>query len=146
MKEAAEKRAGILSEYQANSADMKGALTALDAAINALKSSRPSSLAQMKSIIKTVRQATLLADALGVGTPKSIKAVTSLLQQPEVPMEDYSFHSEEIVSLLEDLKKDFTDTNNEVNAEEVKSVAAHNAFMQGKTSEKKDAEGDLDKA
>jgi predicted nucleic acid-binding Zn-ribbon protein len=145
MEEAAAERADILAEYQTNTADMKGALTALEGAINALKSSRPSSLAQMRSIIKTVRQATLLADALGVGTPKSIKAVSSLLQQPEVPMEDYSFHSEEIISLLEDLKKDFVSTKNELDAAEVKSVAAHDAFMQEKTSAKKDAELDLDK-
>merc|ERR1719162_2439642 len=117
---------------------MKGALAALEAAINALKSSRPSSLAQIHAVIKTVRRATLLADALGV-SPKAIKAVSSLLQQPEVPMEDYSFHSEEIVSLLEELKKDFTDTKNEVDAEEVKSIAAHDEFMQGKTSMLKDA-------
>merc|ERR1719408_338827 len=35
---------------------------------------------------------------------------------------------------------------NEMDAEEVKSVAAHDAFMQGKTTEKKNAEGELDKA
>jgi len=87
-----------------------------------------------------------LADALGVSNPKSIQAVTSLLQQPEVPMEDYTFGSEHIIEILEDLKKDFTDTKNQIDAEEVKSVAAHDAFMQGKTSEKKAAETSLDKA
>merc|ERR1719265_2064066 len=106
----------------------------------------PSSLAQIRSVIKTVRRATLLADALGVSNPKSIQAVTSLLQQPEVPMEDYTFHSEHIIEILEDLKKDFTDTKNQLDAEEVKSVAAHDAFMQGKTTEKKNAETSLDKA
>jgi septal ring factor EnvC (AmiA/AmiB activator) len=146
MAEAQAERDKTLAVYEANAADMKGALTALEAAINALKSSRPSSLAQMRSIIKTVRRATLLADALGVSNPKSIQAVTSLLQQPEVPMEDYTFHSEHIIEILEDLKKDFVDTKNQIDAEEVKSVAAHDAFMQGKTSEKKAAELSLDKA
>ena len=61
-------------------------------------------------------------------------------------MEDYTFHSEHIIEILEDLKKDFLDTKNELDAEEVKSVAAHDAFMQGKTSEKKAAELSLDKA
>merc|ERR1719281_1308227 len=124
---------------------MKAALAALEGAIKALKGSRPS-FTQLRSVIKTVRQATLLADALGLGSPKSVKAVSALLQQPEVPMEDYTFHSEHIIEILEDLKKDFVDTKNQIDAEEVKSVAAHDAFMQGKTSEKKNAETSLDKA
>merc|ERR1719428_2079309 len=125
---------------------MKSALNALDKAIAALKGSRPSSFLQIQGMVNTLRRATYLADALGIGSPKSIKAVTSLLQQPGVPMEDYSFHSEEIISMLEDLKKDFVDTKNQIDAEEVKSIAAHDAFMQGKTSEKKAAELSLDKA
>merc|ERR1719428_2404636 len=144
MAEAQAERDKILAVYEANSADMKAALAALEGAISALKSSRPS-LTQIRSVIKTVRRATLLADALGVSSPKNIKAVTALLQQPEVPMEDYTFHSEHIIEILEDLKKDFLDTKNELDAEEVKSVAAHDAFMQGKTSEKKAAELSLDK-
>jgi len=146
MAKAAAERAKTLAIYEANAADMTGALAALDAAINALKSSRPSSLAQIRSVIKTVRRATLLADALGVTSPKAIKAVSALIQQPEVPMEDYGFHSEEIISLLEELKKDFTDTKNEVDAEEVKSVSEHDGYMQQKTSKKKAAELNLDKA
>jgi len=146
MAKAAAERAKTLAEYEANAADMTAAMAQLDAAINALKSSRPSSLLEIKSIIKTVRRATLLADALGLSNPKSVQAVTSLIQQPEVPMEDYSFHSEEIIQILEDLKKDFTSTKNDLDAEEVKSVAEHDAFMQSKTSAKKAAEEDLDKA
>jgi len=145
MKEKAAERADLAAEYAKNDADMKAALAALEGAIKALKGSRPS-FTQLRSVIKTVRQATLLADALGLGSPKSIKTVSALLQQPEVPMEDYSFHSEEIITLLEDLKKDFTDTKNDLDAEEVKSIAAHDAFMQGKTSEKKAHELELDKA
>jgi len=146
MKEKAEERAGILATYEGNSADMKSALNALDKAIAALKGARPSSLLQIQGMINTIRRATELADILGIGNPKAVKAVTSLLQQPGVPMEDYSFHSEEVISLLEDLKKDFTDTMNDLDAEEVKSVAAHDSFKQSKTTEKKNTEADLDKA
>merc|ERR1719387_2577433 len=146
MAKAEAERAKTLAIYEANAADMTAAMAQLDAAINALKSSRPSSLVEIRSIIQTVRRATLLADALGVSNPKSVKAVTSLLQQPEVPMEDYSFHSESIIQILEDLKKDFTSTKSFLDAEEVKSVAEHDALMQSKTSMKKAAEGDLDAA
>merc|ERR1719428_1174229 len=86
MKDAADKRAETQEVYDTNSADMKGALEALDAAIKALKASRPASLASMRSVVKTVRKATLMADALGLGGPKTQKAVAALLQQPEVPM------------------------------------------------------------
>merc|ERR1719265_236094 len=48
--------------------------------------------------------------------------------------------------MLEDLKKSFTEEKNELDAAEVKSIAAHDAYMQEKTSAKKAAEGDLDKA
>jgi len=148
MAEAEKERADTLAVYQANSADMISAMKALDGAINALKSSKPSSLLQMRDVVKTVKRAMLLADALGISAPKSLKAVTSLLQidQPGVPMEDYSFHSGEIIVMLEGLKGDFKDTKNQLDEEEVASVAAHTMFMQGKTSEKKAAETELDKA
>merc|ERR1719408_596683 len=93
MEVAKAQRAKTLAEYEANAADMTAALTALEAAIKALKASRPASLAEMRSVIKTVRRASLIADALGVGGPQTQQAVTALLQQPEVPMQDYSFHS-----------------------------------------------------
>jgi len=146
MKESADERASTLKVFEANAADMKSALNALDKAIAVLKGSRPSSFLQIQGMANTLRRATYLADALGIGSPKAIKAVNALLQQPGVPMEDYSFHSEEVISLLEELKVDFTNTLNDLDAEEVKSVAAHMSFMQSKTSEKKDAELSLTKA
>merc|ERR1719281_1788593 len=146
MAEAQAERAKTLAVYEANAADMTGALTALKAAIKALKGSRPASLVELRSVVKTVRRATLIADALGVGSPKTMRAVTALLQQPEVPMQDYSFHSEDIIKMLEELLSDFKETKKDIDAAEVKSIAEHDKLMQALTSEKKDLEGDPGKA
>merc|ERR1719265_446762 len=75
-----------------------------------------------------------------------MNAVSMLLQQPEVPMEDYSFHSNDIIATLEGLLEDFKQTKIELDAAEVKSIAAFDKLMQALTSEKKDKEGDLEKA
>merc|ERR1719265_359231 len=75
-----------------------------------------------------------------------MNAVSMLLQQPEVPMEDYSFHSNDIIKTLEGLLEDFKDTKEQLDAAEVKSVAEFDTLMQALTSEKKDKEGDLEKA
>jgi len=146
MKQAKATRAQELALYEGNAADMTGALDALEAAIKTLKASKPASLAEMRSVIKTVRQAALMADALGVGGPKPMRALTALLQQPEVPMQDYDFHSGEIIEMLEKLLGDFKDTKREIDEAEVKTVSAFDRLMMSLTSEKKDAENDLDKA
>merc|ERR1719265_904980 len=55
-------------------------------------------------MIKTIRQAAFMGDAMG-HSPKTQKALAGLLQQdPEVPMEDFTFHSEEIISTIEETK------------------------------------------
>merc|ERR1719217_978439 len=71
MKKLEAQRAETLKVFSANSADMKGAIAALKGAIDVLKSSRPSSFAEIKSIVKTVRKATIMADALGLESPKT---------------------------------------------------------------------------
>lgn len=145
MKGLQEERAATQSLFDGNSADMKGALEALKAAIDALKASRPASFAQITGIIKTVRKAALMADALGLETTKTQRAVASLLQQPEVPMQNYDFHSEEVISMLEDLMKDFRKTKNGLDKDEVASIAEHDKKIQLLTTQKADQESDLAK-
>jgi len=96
-------------------------------------------------MVKPVRKATLIADALGIGGPKVQKVMTALLQQPQVPMQDYSFQSDEILGMLEDLLKDFQASKHELNEEEVKSITEHEKVMQAKTTEKDAKEGELEK-
>lgn len=133
IKEAEHKRAEELKVYETNSADLMSALEGLENAIKVLKASKTPSLLEFQSVAKTVQRAALLADALSLGGSSSSTVVAFLQQAPEVNMEDYKFHSDEIIGELEKLLKDFTNEKNEVDAEEVKSVAAFKALMQEKT-------------
>merc|ERR1719393_959122 len=134
MKVAAEKRAKTLAEYEKNEADLSGAIEALEGAIQVLKASKTPSLLQLQAVAKTVRKAALMSEALGLGGATAQRAVAMLLQEtPEVPMQDYDFHSDGIIATLEKLLKEFGNEKAEVDAAEVKSVAEHDAFMQEKT-------------
>merc|ERR1719178_654052 len=121
--------------YKTNEADLKAALYALTEAIKVLKSSKTPSLVQLQSIGKTVQQAALLADALGLGGAGVQKAATFFLQQGDVPveMEDYKFHSSGIIETLEKLLNDFRKTNADVDADEVKRVQEYDMFIQDRT-------------
>merc|ERR1740133_857593 len=85
-------------------------------------------------MIKTIRQAAFMGDAMG-HSPKNQMALAALLQQPEVPVEDFTFHSEEIVSMIEGLQSDFKTKLSEVRIEETKKVSAFDLQMQADTDE-----------
>eukprot|EP00928_Gymnodinium_smaydae_P079427 TRINITY_DN63360_c0_g1_i1.p1 TRINITY_DN63360_c0_g1~~TRINITY_DN63360_c0_g1_i1.p1 ORF type:complete len:755 (+),score=191.55 TRINITY_DN63360_c0_g1_i1:48-2312(+) len=128
-------RAAELQTYEKNNADLVGALHALEGAIKSLKSSKKPSLAQLQAVQNTLRTATLMADALGLAGAVTKGTAASLLQAaPDVPMEDYKFHSSDIISSLEVLLKDFRDEKADVDAEEVKAVAAFDALVQAQTN------------
>merc|ERR1719162_2453623 len=124
MKENKEKRAGEKATFDALHAELTKGITDLGNAVATLKGSRPSSLLSLKTAMKTIRQAAFMADAMG-HSPKNQRALTALLQQPEVPMEDFTFHSEEIVSMIEGLQSDFKTKLSEVRIEETKKVSDH---------------------
>lgn len=132
--EARSERKATLGVYEKNAADLEGALGAIDGAIDVLKSSKNPSLLQLQAVAKTVRTATLLADALGLKSATQVQQgfVALLQQNPEVEMEDYKFHSSSVIETLEGLKGDFRATKNEVDADEVKSVAEFEALKQEK--------------
>jgi chromosome segregation ATPase len=102
MKVAREERAATLKVYTGNDADLSGALEALHAAIKALKSSKTPSLVQLQGVQKTVQTALKLADALGLGGVSAKRLASMFLQAPnnDVPMEDYKFHSNDIIDTL----------------------------------------------
>merc|ERR1719197_634466 len=78
-----------------------------------------------------------MADALGLGGEATQKAASFFLQQSDsdvpVEMEDYKFHSSSIIDTLEKLLGDFRKEKNNVDAEEVKRVQAHDMFTQDRT-------------
>jgi hypothetical protein len=135
MEKLTKKSDAALAVYKTNDADVVSAITSLTEAIKVLKSSKTPSLLQFQSVSKTVRQAALMADALGLGGEGVQKAATFFLQQGEVPveMEDYKFHSSGIVNTLEKLGEDFRKTKNDVDAAEVKRVQAYDMAMQEET-------------
>merc|ERR1719409_1954649 len=114
---------------------MNAALASLTEAIKVLKSSKTPSLLELQSIGKTMQQAALMADVLGLGGKAAEKAATFFLQQRDVPveMEDYKFHSSGIIKTLEKLLGDFRKTKSDVDADEVKRVQKHNMFIQDRT-------------
>merc|ERR1719487_1046847 len=136
MDKASKKSDAAYKVYSTNEADMKGAISALQEAIKVLKSSKSPSLVQLQSISKTVKQAALMADALGLGDSAQ-RAASFFIQQDakDVPveMEDYKFHSGSIIEALEKLLGEFRAKKAEVDAEEVERVQTYNVFMQDKT-------------
>merc|ERR1719454_1161485 len=136
MKKKTEESDAAHKVYLANQADLDAALYALKHAIEALKSSeKPGaekpSLIQFQGISKTVREAALLADALGLGGEEVQKAA-AFFQQSDVPveMEDYKFHSSGIIETLEKLLDSFRKEKADVDAAEVERVQEYDMFMQ----------------
>jgi len=144
--EAKAKRARELKQYEINEADLSGAIYALDGAIKSMKASESPSFAQMKDIMETVRTATVTADALGLGGEQDKKLSTAFLQGTDVPTEDYTYHSTDIITTLESLLTEFKAEKTDVDTEEASAVSAHEAFVQEKTDLKTTKEGDLETA
>merc|ERR1719426_21004 len=143
MKENKEKRAAEKATFDALHAELSKGITDLTNAVNTLKGSRPASLMSLKSVIKTIRQAAFMGDAMG-HSPKNQQALTALLQQdPEVPMEDFTFHSEEIISTIEGLQSDFKTKLSEVKIEETKAVSDFDLQLQADTDERAAAAKEL---
>jgi len=131
MEDAKKERAAELAIYTSNAADLDAALEALTGALQTLKASKSPSLLQYQSMRQTVKTAMMLADALNIGSVSAQKTASFFLQEdPEVQMEDYKFHSDDIISTLEKLLDDFRTKKVSVDNEEVKAVAAHTMQMQ----------------
>mmetsp|Transcript_23179 Transcript_23179/g.53314 ORF Transcript_23179/g.53314 Transcript_23179/m.53314 type:complete len:613 (+) Transcript_23179:58-1896(+) len=125
---ARDERRTARKEYEKTEVELSAAIRALEKATEALKAAN--SLLQLDSNTQDeVRQAVLLGEALGIGAGGSV--TSSLLQQaPGVPMKNYDFHSNDIVSTLEKLRTNFAGMKEEVDAEESKSKHAFDMMVQ----------------
>lgn len=140
MKQATAARRGTEVEYEKNSADVRLALTGLEGAIQSVKASKSPSFLEVKSVSATLRTAVALADALGLVDTKARSTLAFMQEDPpanEVQMEDYKFHSDDIISTLERLQKQFLETKNDLDKAEVQSIQDFEVFMQEKTHETK---------
>merc|ERR1712216_22335 len=81
-----------------------------------------------------------MGDALGLG---SVPAFLQQGEAPEVEMEDYKFHSDDIIGSLEKLLADFRAQKNTVDADEVKRVKTYDVAMQDYTDLVKAKEHEL---
>lgn len=113
IKDAEVKRAKEKAEYDAVEADLSKAVDSIENAIAALSGAKLLQLPSLRKVDfnklrKMIRKSVALADMLGV-KPKLRRAVHALMQtsDPEAPEGDYEFHSQEILDVLDELKKDF---------------------------------------
>lgn len=147
VKEAKADRKSTLAKYTAEEADLQSALDSLASAIKQLKASEKPSLVQVQSLVRNLRRASDMAIALGMpSSVKTRKAISFLQQAPDVPMEDYKFHSKEIIAMLEKLEVDFRNTKTDVDAVEVKSVADFDSLIQKEADITTDLNVQLEKA
>jgi len=131
------------NEYKGVKADLKAGMVGLEGAIKAMKASKEPSLLQLRQVSGTVREALLLADALGLGGAPARRAAAALLQQPT---EDYNFHSGGIIETLETLQKDFKDTELEVDTDHTKNIASLDSQLQELDHQLKQASAELEDA
>lgn len=150
MKTAQAERRSTASLYVNNTADVKAALVGLAGAIESLKASKtstPSLLEVKKSLSSTIRTAVVLADALGFTDVHSAGLLSFVQSDPpanEVQMEDYKFKSDDVISTLEQLQKQFTTTQTDLEKSEVSSIATFDSRMQAYTHDVKMKNRELD--
>jgi len=124
-----------IKTYRVNEVDLAGALEALEGAIQSLKAAKTPSLAQWQQVAKTVRVATVMADALGLGGKSLQNAGAAFLIQedpPDVSIEPYAFKSGDIITTLEGLQTDFKAKKNQIDDEEVTNRQTYDTVRQEK--------------
>jgi len=110
--------------YEAEEADMSKALSSLKSAIKAMTDSKPKAAFLQGSMRQDLLETLAMAEAMNmVALPKQ-KAVASMLQQPDASDPEFKFHSNDIISLLEDVQRDFKAAKKTLDDEYAKSKKA----------------------
>merc|ERR1719324_1602487 len=107
------------SDHEAAGADISRAIGALEKAIRALESSKPTA-ALVQRMRGPVRQGLELADALGLIDSSRLRALSAFIQggsavDPADP--EYKFQSQGVIGILENLLKDYQGKNGEIEGE-----------------------------
>jgi len=77
--------------------------------------------------------------------PRQVKATAAAKQEePEVPFENYKFHSNDIITTLEELQESFKSTKTELEKTEVSDAKDHNLYLQEMDAKIKDLNVDLE--
>merc|ERR1719456_2001947 len=130
MAEKEEVRAKEKAKFEAIAADLERAKAAGEKAIELLEGAKPGAFVQVQ---KTLKKYVALADALGLA-PRQQRMISVFLETDmEVPESDYEFHSGDIITMIQDLVKEFTDKLAAVTAEEEKAADAHSKYMEAAT-------------
>jgi len=113
------------AEYETEEADMSKALSSLKNAIKSMTDAKPSFL--QGSMQQDLRETLAMADAMNMISAPKQKAVTSMIQgaasvNPDDP--EYKYHSNDIISLLQDVQKDFKDAKKTLDDEYTKAKKA----------------------
>jgi len=103
--------------YEAEAADLSKAVSSLRSALKAMKDSKPSDglqLLSIKSVIKTLSASTVMTRT----SASMQKKVASMLQQKVDPSDPtFSFHSNDIIELCENLLVDFKGQKSDLDSE-----------------------------
>jgi len=128
------------AEYEAENADLSKAISSLNSAIKAMKTTGGASLIAIQSVVKTLSTVKTSSNAQ--------KLVASLLQQKVDPSDpEYGYHSGDIVSLCEDLLGDFKGNKKDLDTEWSKTdtaCKATKASLKKEMKSNKSAMGKLD--
>jgi DNA repair exonuclease SbcCD ATPase subunit len=146
-----ERRHKEFTEFSALEAEISMGVRILTNTIADMKAAGGSAaLLKMKSHTKTIRKVLAMAEAMGHVTPKYFREVNSFLEQaqaPEVPEGDnYSFHSQDIISTLDSFLQEFKTKLSELKIEDTKASADHDFVIQSKGAEKYALEKDMRRA
>jgi chromosome segregation ATPase len=124
--------------YEETHLDTSNAVSGLKDALDSISGSKKAGLTQVKSKVQKVM---VLADAAGLVSKDSDQVASLLQEMPEVPDEDYSFHSSGIIDLLKDLHKEWTEKKTKLENEE---DAASGAFNKAAEAKRKEIQADKD--
>jgi hypothetical protein len=146
VKTATNMRAKEKATFEAALADMESSIAQLESGLQSLKASaflqgqsQESAFTQVREMVRTALDMADSLDLLAARGP-----VAALLQAPDVPVADYTFHAGDIIETLETLHKEFRDKKVELERSEARAESDFNLAIQSKKHQLEQAELSLD--